>query len=145
VLSGPGLVNVYEFLRGKGYGDEPAGFAAQLEQGDAAAVISGAALEGSNRLAKQALVLWISVYGAEAGNLALKTMATGGIFLSGGITPKILSQLSGPLFMRAFLEKGRLRSLLETIPVQVITNDKAGLLGAARCAAAKSRNGTGAL
>jgi glucokinase len=87
------------------------------------------------------------VYGAEAGNLALKAMATGGIFLSGGITPKILPKLSGPLFMRAFLDKGRLRSLLETIPVQVITNDKAGLLGAARCAAAKSSNGrtTGAL
>jgi glucokinase len=145
VLSGPGLVNVYEFLRGKGYGDEPAGFAAQLEHGDAAAVISSAALDGSNRLAEQALDLWISVYGAEAGNLALKAMATGGIFLSGGITPKILPKLSGPLFMRAFLEKGRLRSLLETIPVQVITNDKAGLLGAARCAAAKSSNGAGAL
>jgi glucokinase len=145
VLSGPGLVNVYEFLRGKGYGDEPAGFAAQLEHGDAAAVISGAALDGSNRLAEQALDLWISVYGAEAGNLALKAMATGGIFLSGGITPKLLPKLSGPLFMRAFLEKGRLRSLLETIPVQVITNDKAGLLGAARCAAAQSSNGAGAL
>jgi glucokinase len=146
VLSGPGLVNVYQFLRGKGYGDEPEGFAAQLEHGDAAPVISCAALDGTNRLAEQALDLWISVYGAEAGNLALKAMATGGIFLSGGITPKILSKLSGPLFMRAFLEKGRLRSLLETIPVQVITNDKAGLLGAARCAAARSRNGgTGGL
>jgi glucokinase len=141
VLSGPGLVNVYEFLRGKGYADEPAGFAAQLEQGDKAAVISCAALDGSNRLAEQALDLWVSVYGAEAGNLALKAMATGGIFLSGGITPKILPKLSGPLFMRAFLEKGRLRTLLETIPVKVITNDKAGLLGAARCAAAWSSNG----
>jgi glucokinase len=141
VLSGPGLVNVYEFLRGKGYGDEPDGFAAQLEHGDAAAAISSAALNGSNRLAEQALDLWISVYGAEASNLALKVMATGGIFLSGGITPKILPKLGGPLFMRAFLEKGRLRSLLETVPVQVITNDKAGLLGAARCAAARSSNG----
>jgi glucokinase len=141
VLSGPGLVNVYEFLRGKGYGDEPEGFAARLEHADAAAAISGAALDGSNRLAEQALDLWISVYGAEAGNLALKVMATGGIFLSGGITPKILPKLAGPLFMRAFLEKGRLRSLLETVPVQVIINDKAGLLGAARCAAARSSNG----
>jgi len=146
VLSGPGLVNVYEFLRGKGYGDEPDGFSAQLENRDAAAAISSAALDGSNRLAEQALDLWISVYGAEAGNLALKAMATGGIFLSGGISPKILPKLTGPLFMRAFLEKGRLRSLLETIPVQVIMNDKAGLLGAARCAAARSRNGrTGGL
>jgi len=141
VLSGPGLVNVYEFLRGKGCAEEPAGFAADFAQKDAAAEISGAALNGTNSLAEQALDLWISVYGAEAGNLALKTMATGGVFLGGGISPKILSKLTGPLFMRAFLEKGRLRPLLEGISVQVITNDKAGLLGAARCAAAKSGNG----
>src|SRR4029077_1918354 len=141
VLSGPGLVNVYKFLRGKGYSDEPAEFPAQLEHEDAAATISRAALDGTNRLAEQALDLWISIYGAEAGNLALKMMATGGIFLGGGISPKILPKLTGPLFMRAFLEKGRLRPLLEGIPVQVITNDKAGLLGAARCAAATSSNG----
>ncbi|MGC1962605.1 MAG: glucokinase, partial [Candidatus Sulfotelmatobacter sp.] len=139
--SGPGLVNVYEFLRDKGCGNEPAGFAAQLSQGDAAAAISHAALNGANPLAEQALDLWVSVYGAEAGNLALKTMAVGGVFLGGGISPKILSKLTGPLFMNAFLEKGRLRALLESMPVQVITNDKAGLLGAARCAAMKSSNG----
>src|ERR1700746_4184384 len=75
VLSGPGLVNVYEFLREKACAEEPTGFAAQLGQGDAAAAISRAALSGVNRLAEQALDLWISVYGAEAGNLALKTMA----------------------------------------------------------------------
>jgi glucokinase len=141
VLSGPGLVNVYQFLRGKGCGDELAGFATHVAQRDAAAAISRAALDGSNPLAEQALDLWISVYGAEAGNLALKAMATGGIFLGGGISPKILPKLTGPLFMQAFLEKGRLRPLLESIPVRVITNDKAGLLGAARCAAAKSSNG----
>ena len=141
VLSGPGLVNVYEFLRGKGYGEESAGFSAELKAGDAAAIISRAALEGTNPLAEQALDLWISVYGAEAGNLALKAMATGGIFLSGGISPKILSKLRGPLFMRAFLDKGRLRALLENIPVHVVNNDKAGLLGAARCAAVRSSNG----
>jgi glucokinase len=143
ILSGPGLVNVYEFLREKGSGDEPAGFAAQLNEGNAAAAISQAALSGTNPLAAQALDIWLSIYGAEAGNLALKAMATGGIFLAGGISPKILPKLSGPLFMRAFLEKGRLRPLLEGILVQVITNDKAGLLGAARCAATKSRNGRG--
>ncbi len=134
ILSGPGLVNIYEFLRAKNCGDEPAGFAQELSQGDAAAAISRAALSGSNKLAEQALDLWVSVYGAEAGNLALKTMATGGIFLGGGISPKILSKLTGPIFMSAFLDKGRLRPLLEAIPVHVITNDKAGLLGAARCA-----------
>jgi glucokinase len=145
VLSGPGLVNVYEFLRGKASATEPAGFATQLSKGDAAATISCAALERTNPLAEQALDLWISVYGAEAGNLALKTMATGGIFLGGGISPKILPKLTGPLFMQAFLAKGRLRPLLESMPVQVITNDKAGLLGAARCAAAKSGNGARSL
>ena len=138
VLSGPGLVNVYEFLRSKDSSREPTGFAAQVAGGSAAAAISHAALAGTNPLAVAALDLWISVYGAEAGNLALKTMATGGIFLGGGISPKILPKLMGPGFMKAFLEKGRLRPLLEGIPVQVITNDKAGLLGAARCAATKS-------
>jgi glucokinase len=135
ILSGPGLVNVYEFLRESGCGKESAEFAAALKQGDAAAVISRAALDGTQNLAVKALDLWISVYGAEAANLALKAMATGGIFLAGGISPKVLPKLTGPLFMQAFVDKGRLRSLVESIPVQVITNEKAGLLGAARCAA----------
>jgi glucokinase len=137
ILSGPGLVNVFEFLCKRGRGTLPAGFDSQAADGNAAAAISNAALNGTNPVAVAALDLWISVYGAEAGNLALKTMATGGIFLSGGISPKILPKLLGPTFMNAFLQKGRLRPLLEGIPVQVITNEKAGLLGAARCAATK--------
>jgi glucokinase len=141
ILSGPGLVNVYEFLREKGCGHEPSEFAEQLAQEGPAAAISRAALDGTNQLAEQALNLWITVYGAEAGNLALKTMATGGIFLGGGISPKILPKLTGPLFMRAFLDKGRLRPLLQSIAVQIITNDKTGLLGAARFAAARSDDG----
>jgi glucokinase len=136
ILSGPGLVNVYEFLRENGAGEEPSGFSSPLKNSDAAAKISQAALNGTNPIAEKALDLWISVYGAEAGNLALKTMATGGIFLGGGISPKILPKLTGPAFMKAFWDKGRLRPLLEGISVKVITNDKAGLLGAARCAAA---------
>jgi len=141
ILSGPGLVNVYEFLRDKKCGQESPEFAAQMKAADPAAVISRAALDGSSPLAEKALDIWISVYGAEASNLALKTMATGGLFLAGGISPKILPKLQGPLFMRAFLEKGRLRPLIESIPVQVVVNDKAGLLGAARCAAARSHHG----
>jgi len=137
ILSGPGLVNVYEFLLASGCGKESPEFAAALTQGDPAAVISKAALDGTQVLAQKALDLWISVYGAEAANLALKVMATGGLFLAGGISPKILSKLTGPLFMRAFLAKGRLQSLMEVIPVQVVTNEKAGLLGAARCAASR--------
>jgi glucokinase len=137
ILSGPGLVNVYEFLRDSGCGKESAEFASALKQGDPAAVISAAALAGTQVLAEKALDLWIAVYGAEAANLALKIMATGGLFLAGGISPKILPKLKGPLFMQSFLQKGRLRALVEAIPVQVVTNDKAGLLGAARCAAVR--------
>jgi glucokinase len=136
VLSGPGLVNVYEFLHSRGCGEESAEFAATLKTShDPAAAISAAALSGSQPLAAKALDLWIAVYGAEAGNLALKVMATGGVFLAGGISPKILTKLKGSLFMQSFVEKGRLRPLLEGIPVHVVTNEKAGLLGAARCAA----------
>ncbi|PYX49620.1 MAG: glucokinase [Acidobacteria bacterium] len=140
ILSGPGLVNVYEFLRDQGCGKESSEFSAALKTGDPAAVISKAALDRSQDLAEKALDLWIAVYGAEAGNLALKVMATGGLFLAGGISPKILSKLKGPIFMDAFVTKGRLRPLLEAVPVEVVTNEKAGLLGAARCAAVRGIN-----
>jgi len=135
ILSGPGLVNVFEFLRGAGQGVETPELAAAMEHGDRAAAISRAALDGSDELAVKALHLWISVYGAEASNLALKTMATGGLYLAGGISPKIIAKLKGSLFMEALLDKGRMRSLVEAIPVHVVMNEKAGLLGAARCAA----------
>ena len=138
ILSGPGLVNVYEFLRDSGCGKESAEFSDALKQGDPAAVISRAALDGTQGLAEKALDVWIAVYGAEAANLALKVMATGGLFLAGGISPKILAKLTGPVFMQSFLDKGRMRPLVESIPVQIVTNDKAGLLGAARCAAVRS-------
>ena len=137
VLSGPGLVNVYTFLRESGCGDESPAFREQLKKSDAAAVISRAAIDGTNSLAEQALDLWIAVYGAETSNLALKLMATGGLYLAGGISPKIISKLKGPGFMQAFLEKGRLSHLVEAMPVRVIMNDKIGLLGAARCAAVR--------
>jgi glucokinase len=138
-LSGPGLVNIYQFLRDSGVEKEPPELAAKLQSGDPAAAISKAALDGSSPLAEKSLDVWISVYGAEASNLALKTMATGGLFLAGGISPKILTKLKGPIFMAAFLNKGRLRPLVEAVPVQVVTNEKAGFLGAARCAAARGQ------
>jgi glucokinase len=138
ILSGPGLVNVYEFLLETGAEKECPEMAARMTTGDPAAAISGAAIEDSSALAVKALDLWTSVYGAEASNLALKVMATGGLFLAGGISPKILDKLKGPLFMQSFLDKGRMRPLLESIPVKVVTNDKAGLLGAARCAAGRA-------
>ena len=138
ILSGPGLVNVYEFLRDTGCGKESATLAAEMQKHDPAAAISHAALDGSDALSEKALDLFIAVYGAEASNLALKVMSTGGMFLAGGISPKILPKLKGPGFMQAFLDKGRMRPLIESIPVQVVTNEKAGLLGAARCAAVRA-------
>jgi glucokinase len=138
ILSGPGLVNVYEFLCAHTCDDELLEVGDRVKRENDAARISQAALDHTNKLAEQALDLWISVYGAEAGNLALKVMGTGGVFLAGGISPKILSKLTGPLFMQAFLDKGRMRPLMDGIPVQVVTNDKAGLIGAARCAVASS-------
>ena len=137
ILSGPGLVNVFSFLRDSGRGRPEAWLVEEMEQSDPAAAISKAALQGKCELCEQALELFISIYGAEAGNMALKVMATGGVFLGGGIAPKILPRLKGPLFMDAFRGKGRMQRLLESIPVSVIVNDKTALLGAARCAQAK--------
>jgi len=136
IVSGPGLVNVYRFLRDTHRGDEPQWLTDELAHGDQAATISRTAVAGKSSLAEHALELWISIYGAEAGNLALKIMATGGIYLGGGIAPKIVSKLSGPLFMQAFVGKGRMQALLESIPVKVIINDKIALFGAARYAKA---------
>jgi glucokinase len=135
IVSGPGLVNVYMFLRDTHRGEEPAWLRDEMLAGDPAAAVSRAALSGKSALAEQALDLMISIYGAEAGNMALKVLATGGVFLAGGIAPKVLPKLAGPLFMQAFLSKGRMQSLLESIPVHVITNEKTGLMGAACYAA----------
>lgn len=134
VLSGPGLVNIYRFLRDRRHLPETPEVVAAMAQGVPAAVISGAAMDGRCPLCNQTLDLFVSLYGAEAGNLALRALATGGVFLGGGIAPKIIERLRGPLFMRAFTAKGRLSPLLETIPVRVILNEHTALLGAGRCA-----------
>ncbi len=134
ILAGPGLVNVFCFLRDSGRGRPEAWLVEEMEASDPAAAISRAAMQGKCDLCVQALDLFVSIYGAEAGNMALKVMATGGVFLGGGIAPKILPKLKGPLFMEAFRSKGRLQKLMDSIPVRVITNDKTALRGAARCA-----------
>jgi glucokinase len=82
--------------------------------------------------------LFVSIYGAEAGNLALKIMATRGVYIGGGIAPKIIRKLQEPRFMEAFCDKGRLKPVLQLIPVRVITNDLTALLGAARYAAVQA-------
>jgi glucokinase len=138
VLSGPGLYNVYTFLRDTQRGVEPAWLTEELRQVDPPAAIAGAALAGTCDLCVQALDLCVALYGAEAGNLALKVMATGGVFVGGGIAPKIVAKLQEPTFMRAFCAKGRLQPVLAAMPVRVIMNDKTALYGAARCAALRA-------
>jgi glucokinase len=136
VLSGPGLVNIYRFLSHKGLGEIPPELADRIdaEGTEAAPLISEAAMAGIASRCEQALELFVSFYGAEAGNLALTVMATGGVYVGGGIAPKILPRLTDGTFMSAFVDKGRMRPLLEKMPVRVILNEKAPLLGAARYA-----------
>jgi glucokinase len=132
VVSGPGLVNVYAFLRERKPRAETAELKALLAGGgDAAAHISAFALEKNDALANEALDLFCAVYGAQAGNLALTCLAHGGVYIGGGIAPKIINKLKGGGFMRAFRSKGRMAPLLEAMPVRVIMNPKVGLLGAA--------------
>jgi glucokinase len=140
VVSGPGLVNIFHFLRDTNRGAEPAWLTDQMLHGDPAAAISQAAMAGKCPVCEQALDLFVSLYGAEAGNLALKVMATGGVYLGGGIAPKITQKLAGPLFMHSFVGKGRMQPLMESIPVRVIVNDKTALMGAARYAATISNS-----
>jgi glucokinase len=135
LVSGPGLVNVYQFLRDTGKAGEPPWLAEKIRHGEAAPIISEHALDGKSLLCIQALEIFVSLYGAEAGNLALKVMAIGGVFLGGGIAPKIVEKLREAEFMNAFTAKGRMRPLLQDIPVKVIMNPKTALLGAARHAA----------
>src|SRR5213595_1032854 len=127
-------LDLFRYLRDSGRGREPQWLIDEMSQSDPAAAISGAGVQGKCPLCEQAVGLFVSIYGAEAGNLALKILAIGGIYLGGGIAPKLLPKLAGPLFMQAFVSKGRMQSLLESIPVKVITNESIALLGAARCA-----------
>ena len=138
VVSGPGLFSIYKFLRDTGHGEEPAWLAEAIRAHDASAVISQMAIEGRSPLCEQALDIFVSLYGAEAGNIALKFLAIGGVYIGGGIAPRIIEKLKGPAFMESFTSKGRLKPLLEVMPVRVILNDRAALLGAARCAALRA-------
>ncbi len=136
LLSGSGLTNIYHFLRDSGrLGKEPAWLAERMELEDPAAVITETARLRKCVLCDTALEVFVSIYGAAAGNLALQVMATAGIYIGGGIAPKIISKLKQGTFMKAFRDKGRLSVIVERIPVKVIMNDRAALLGAASYAA----------
>lgn len=136
VVSGPGLANLYGFLRDvRGLPESPGVRAALTGQEDPAKVIGEAAMSGECDLCARALALFVAAYGALAGNLALLGTATAGVYLGGGIAPKILSHLASGPFLAAFRDKGRFETYLEKVPVRVILNDRAALLGAARHAA----------
>ena len=138
VVSGMGFVNLYNFLRDTGHGAKTDFIDFEATQEDPAAQISRQGLDGTNGMCVRALDMFVSLYGNEAGNLALKLMATGGIFIGGGIAPRVLKKLRDSSFLTAFTAKGRMSKVLKAIPVRVILSDKTGLLGAARCGALKA-------
>ena len=134
VLSGPGLRNIYEFLYDTGRGGSATPLS-DSERGDLTAAITEAALSGTCSVSGMALDIFVAIYGAKAGNVALDFTATGGVYVGGGIAPRIARRLSTGPFMLAFLEKGCRKPVLENVPVKVILNPKAALLGAAHHAA----------
>jgi len=136
IVSGPGLVTLHEFLCRQHATPAPDWLRQQMQSGDPAAAISTAAQSGRDPTCVATLELFVHLYGVEAGNLALKIMATGGFYIGGGIAPKILRPLAGGGFMDAFCAKGRMRPLLQQMPVRVILNDRTALFGPALVAAA---------
>lgn len=138
VVSGMGIVSLHEFLCQYRNVDIPDWLAQEMSGGDAAA-ISNAALAGRDEICAETMQCFVRLYGAEAGNLALKVMSRGGLYIGGGIAPKILPMLQSGEFLEAFLNKGRMRHLLEAMPVKVILNDRAALYGPALRAAALTR------
>lgn len=138
VVSGPGLSDIYAWLRKISPHEEPEWLSRAMEKSDRSKVIADAALDGKDPLCSDALDLFVSILGAVCGNLALTGLTLGGLYLGGGIPPKILPALKRGTFMQAFTDKGRFRDLLSRIPVRVILNDRAALLGAADCALSMS-------
>ena len=133
VLSGPGIHDIYNFLRDTKKAGEPAELREKMRNApDPSPLISRFALEGTYPICEQTLSIFVSVFGAEAGNCALRYMTTGGIYIGGVIAAKIAPKMQDGTFMQAFLDKGRMASILKDMPVQIIANDDCGLIGAAR-------------
>jgi|SRR5215217_583051 len=135
LVSGPGLHAIYEFIRDTKK-NEPTWLAEKIKAGNPAAEIAEAGLKGQAEIAIQTLDLFASIYGAEAGNLALKALSLDGIYVAGGIAPKLIKKLKDGTFMKSFTNKGRYKRLLNNIPVKVVMNQETGLLGAASVAGA---------
>ncbi len=143
VVSGLGIKNVYAFLKDDQKMEEPDWLRDRMLTEDPNAVIGQCAEDGSSELCFETMEMFSSAYGAEAGNVALKVLAMGGIYLGGGIAPKILKTLQNGTFSKAFLDKGRMTPLLESIPVRVILDDTCALLGAAAYAEARASEVSG--
>jgi glucokinase len=133
VLSGPGIKNIYDFLRDTDKAEEPAWLKDEMHSThDAPALISKHAQAGKSVLCQKTMALFVAIFGAETGNCALRYMTTGGIFIAGIIAARNIEKMKDPAFLHAFLDKGRMESLLKDMPVKIIVNDDCGLIGAAR-------------
>jgi len=133
LLSGPGIKNIYDFLRDARKAEEPQWLKDQMEAApDSPALISQLATDGKAAICDQAMTIFVSIYGAETGNIALNFLSTGGIFIGGSVAAKNVARMKDPIFMQSFLDKGRMASLLKEMPVTVVLNDDSGLIGAAR-------------
>jgi glucokinase len=133
ILSGPGIKNIYDFLRDTKKVDEPKELREQMSEApDPPALISKLAAEGKTPICDQTMSLFVSIYGAETGNCALYFMSTGGIFIGGSIAAKNVNRMKDPAFMKSFLDKGRMTQLLQQMPVKIVLNDDSGIIGAAR-------------
>ena len=143
VVSGQGLTNIYDFLREVRGIDEPVWLAERLAAEDPNAVITELALAAKSEICEKAMDMFVSAYGAEAGNLALKLLSVGGVYVGGGIAPRILEKLKDGRFMKAFSDKGRKSQLLINMPVRIILESRAALLGAAAYAEARAADLSG--
>lgn len=138
VISGPGLTNIYTFLRDAKGMEEPAWLRQRMETEDPNAVIGEVGEQDGSELCTKTLEVFAAAYGAEAGNMVLKVLATGGMYLGGGIAPKILKTMRSGVFMKAFTDKGRLSELCVNTPVHIILESRAALMGAAAYAEARA-------
>ena len=138
IVSGPGLVRIYRYLVSSRRGVEREVIRDEMRHDDPAAVITRHGLANTDAVCSQALDVFTSLLGAQAGNLALTVLATGGVYLGGGIAPRMVDRLRVGPFLKSFRDKGRLSAFVERVPVHVIMNENVGLLGAAAVAAARS-------
>lgn len=138
IVSGPGLLAIYEFLRDTGVAQPSLALVDAMQHEDASAAISRFALESDEPIANLALDLFIKIYGAFVGNIALAALPRGGIFIAGGIAAKVVGRIQQGEFLRNFLDKGRFSGLLASLPLQIVLEPQVGLLGAEQFAAQKN-------